>query len=247
MDTKEWFASWFDTTFYHLLYRERDDNEARKFILNLLDHLQLPKDSHVLDLACGKGRHSLTLNESGMNVLGVDLSEQSICHAKQFENDTLHFQVQDMREPFGEETFDCVFNLFTSFGYFEEEIENQKVLNGISSMMTESGVFVFDYLNARTAIKNLVSHEEKEIENVHFEINRSFDGKFIRKGIDVTYFGEKYHFEEKVRGFSYEEIEKMLIKAKLHPIERFGNFALNPFDVNQSSRLIVICKKDTSI
>lgn len=247
MNSKEWFVSWFDTSFYHLLYRERDDDEARKFIVNLLTHLQLPKDSHVLDLACGKGRHSLTLNELGMNVMGVDLSEQSISHAKQFENDKLHFRVQDMREPFEDDAFDCVFNLFTSFGYFEEELENQKVLNGVSSMTKDGGIFVLDYLNANSAVKNLVSYEEKEIDNVHFDIKRNFDGKFIRKQIDVTCRDGKHHFEEKVRGFSREEIEIMLVKAKLKPIEFFGDFSLNPFDSNISTRLIVICKKDTGL
>jgi cyclopropane fatty-acyl-phospholipid synthase-like methyltransferase len=247
MNSKEWFVSWFDTTFYHLLYRERDDTEARKFIVNLLTHLKLPENSHVLDLACGKGRHSITLNELGMNVLGVDLSEQSISHAKQFENSKLHFRVQDMREPFDEEAFDCVFNLFTSFGYFEEEEENQKVLNGISNMTKEGGIFVLDYLNAITAVQNLVPHEEKEVDNVHFQINRTFDGKFIRKQIDVTSCDDKHKFEEKVRGFSQEEIDNMLKQAKLTPIEYFGDFKLNSFDANESTRLIVICKKDTRI
>jgi SAM-dependent methyltransferase len=247
MASKEWFASWFDTKYYHLLYRERDDNEARRFIENLLSHLKLPTNSHVLDLACGKGRHSITLNNFGMNVLGVDLSEQSIAHAKQFENDKLHFRVQDMREPFEEEAFDCVFNLFTSFGYFEEEVENQRVLNGISRMMKDDGLFVFDYLNTQTAVNGLVSHEEKEIDNVHFNITRNFDGEFIRKKIEVTTCEAQHQFEEKVRGFDHKEIEKMLVKANLIPKEYFGDFDLSAFDPQKSNRLIVICTKKTTL
>ncbi len=247
MKTKEWFASWFDTSFYHMLYRERDDQEAIRFIANLLNHLKLPKKSYVLDLACGKGRHSLTLNELGMNVLGVDLSEKSIAHAKTFENESLNFRVQDMREPFEEKAFDCVFNLFTSFGYFDQEEDNQKVLNGVSLMIKPGGIFVLDYLNATTAIRDLVANEKKIIDNVHFDIKRSFDGRFIRKNIGVKYLDKNYEFEEKVRGFTLVELENMLSKANLKPLEYFGNFNLDTFDPDQSTRLILVCKKVVNI
>ncbi len=46
----------------------------------------------MLDLACGKGRHSITLNKLGFDVLGIDLSEESITYAKQFENEYLKFE-----------------------------------------------------------------------------------------------------------------------------------------------------------
>ena len=247
MNTKEWFASWFDTIYYHLLYRERDDDEAKKFIVNLLGHLKLPTKSHVLDLACGKGRHSRTLNEFGMNVLGVDLSEKSIAFAKKYENDSLHFRVQDMREPFDKESFDCVFNLFTSFGYFDQEEDNQKVLHGISQMIKPGGLFVLDYLNTETAIKNLVANETKIIDNVQFEIKRDFDGKFIRKEIAVKHLDKSYLFEEKVRGFELAEIEKMLSNSNLKPVECFGDFNLNTFASDKSPRLILICKKGMNL
>ncbi len=247
MNTKEWFASWFDTKFYHLLYRDRDDKEARKFIVNLLNHLKLPVNSHVLDLACGKGRHSITLNELGMDVLGVDLSEQSIAFAKKFENEKLHFRVQDMREPFDETAFDCVFNLFTSFGYFDQDEENQKVLNGISKMMKPGGIFLLDYLNTNTAVQHLIESENKNIDNVNFDIKRSFDGKFITKNIEVECSGKKHYFEEKVRGFRMKEIKEMLLKANLRIEECFGDFNLSAFEAETSPRLILVCKKDSVI
>ena len=108
MQKKEWFAEWFDTPYYHILYKNRDNHEARVFIKSLVDLLQLPEASSVLDLACGKGRHSITLNEFGYNVLGVDLSAQSIAHANQFSNPSLSFAVQDMRQPIESKQFDAV-------------------------------------------------------------------------------------------------------------------------------------------
>ncbi len=247
MNNKEWFASWFDTSFYHKLYRERNAEEAQQFIENLLISIDLPKNSKVLDLACGKGRHSLTLNKLGMNVLGVDLSEKSIEHAKKFENDTLHFQVQDMRCSIENQKFDAIFNLFTSFGYFENEQENQNVLNCISSMLQPEGLFVFDYLNLQPTLSKLVPSESKHIEGTDFEIERHFDGKFIRKKITVFHENQEFHFEEKVRGYSHTELVEMMQNARLQVQNKYGDFSLQPYKNETSDRLILICKKDNTL
>ena len=84
MSKKEWFATWFETDYYHTLYKYRDKAEAEHFIEHLIEELNAEKGSKVLDLACGKGRHSITLHELGMDVLGADLSSNSIGMAQQF-------------------------------------------------------------------------------------------------------------------------------------------------------------------
>ncbi|MFI0492366.1 SAM-dependent methyltransferase, partial [Flavobacterium sp.] len=118
--TQNWFASWFDTPYYHILYKERNDHEAQIFMDNITHYLNLPENAKVLDLACGKGRHSIYLNQLGYEVVGADLSENSIAEANKSQNETLKFQVHDMRETF-DDKFDAIFNLFTSFGYFEND------------------------------------------------------------------------------------------------------------------------------
>ena len=129
--TKQWYASWFDTPYYHILSKDRDYTEAQGFMDNLTNYLNIPEGGKILDLACGKGRHSVYLNSLGYDVTGVDLSEKSINHAKQFENETLKFNVHDMSKPYPD-TFDAVFNLFTSFGYFEDENCNLETIKAIN-------------------------------------------------------------------------------------------------------------------
>jgi len=156
--TKEkttWYASWFDTPFYHILYKDRDYTEAESFMSNLTNYLNVPEHGSILDLACGKGRHAIYLNKIGYNVTGVDLSENSITHAKQFENDTLHFDVHNMCKPYHKE-FDAVFNLFTSFGYFDKEEDNLNTIKAIKANLNESGFGVIDFLNSEYIIENLV-------------------------------------------------------------------------------------------
>ena len=91
-----WYSSWFDSPYYHILYRDRDCKEAENFMDHLTRFLELPKNGEILDLACGKGRHSIYLNKLGYSVIGADLSAASILHAKQFENETLQFIEHDM-------------------------------------------------------------------------------------------------------------------------------------------------------
>jgi 2-polyprenyl-3-methyl-5-hydroxy-6-metoxy-1,4-benzoquinol methylase len=243
MSAKDWFASWFDTSYYHTLYHKRDDKEAKKFITRLVAQLDIPENSDVLDLACGKGRHSRTLGSLGMNVLGVDLSPKSIKSALKRECENVHFMVHDMREVIPSKRFDAIFNLFTSFGYFENDAENEKVLECIHQMLQPNGHFVFDYLNLEPTIEKLVESERKEINGIQFDIKRQFDGKFVRKAIDVEDQGVSMHFEEKVRGFRFEEIIEMMQKNGLIAEKIFGDFELNPYDEHTSDRMILICKK----
>jgi 2-polyprenyl-3-methyl-5-hydroxy-6-metoxy-1,4-benzoquinol methylase len=146
MSNKDWFVSWFDTPYYHKLYKHRDDVEAQKFMDKLVAYLNVAEGASILDLACGKGRHSIYLNGLGYHVTGLDLSEQSIEYAKQFENEHLQFKVHDMRKNMSE-NYDIVFNLFTSFGYFETVDEDVEVLTNIKNAVNEYGIAVIDYLN----------------------------------------------------------------------------------------------------
>ena len=169
---KDWFDEWFNSIYYHILYKHRDDKEAAEFLNRLIEHFQIPAGSKILDVACGKGRHSRFLSERGFNVTGIDLSKKNIEFAKQYENNLLHFDVVDMRDVYMPEGFDFVFNLFTSFGYFESKQENLEAIDSIVASLKPGGKFLLDFLNPYVVINNLVEAEDKEIEDIHFEIER---------------------------------------------------------------------------
>src|SRR5690606_3293150 len=145
-ETNNWFASWFDTPYYHILYKDRDYEEAQLFMDNITGYLNLPEDAKILDLACGRGRHSIYLNKLGYDVTGADLSENSIKEASKHTNDKLHFVVHDMRDTCNEK-YDAIFNLFTSFGYFESDDDNLTTLKAIHNSLTEYGFAVIDFMN----------------------------------------------------------------------------------------------------
>lgn len=239
---KAWFSTWFDTKYYHLLYKNRNESEAELFISNLYKYLNLSNE-YVLDLACGKGRHSLTLNNLGLRVLGVDLSPQSIQSATKFQNNHLNFQEHDMREVIENESFDVVFNLFTSFGYFENEADNFTVLRSIYEMLHVNGLLVIDFMNTTKTLNSLVEEEVKVEDNIEFNLKREFDGKFIKKYISFSDQGEFFNFQESVRGFSLDDFHIMLTETNFKIESVFGDFQLNPFNATTSDRLIIIARK----
>lgn len=242
MTEKEWFSTWFDTSYYHVLYKHRNDEEATLFIENLTKLLNLPEEAKVLDLACGKGRHSLMLHKSGLNVLGVDLSKNSIKSAQENTKSGLRFSVQDMREIIPNESFAAIFNLFTSFGYFDSSAENERVIQAVYSMLDEKGMFVIDFMNARKIIENLVLSEEKIIDDIHFSILRKWDKEHIYKFIDVVDGTESHSFMERVQSLFLADFKKLL-NGKFKILNVFGDYRLNSFDEEESDRLIIIAER----
>jgi len=242
MQGKEWFADWFDTSYYHTLYKNRNVSEAKEFIQRLIAHLPLKKGDRVLDLACGKGRHALTLSECGFDVLGVDLSENSISIAQQFESDNLTFRVHDMREVIPNEQFDGIFNLFTSFGYFDSLDENQKAINSISKMLKPKGILVIDFMNVHQVVENLVKSEIKTVDGIEFNIKRSYDGKHIFKHIGFHADGQEHSFTERVQALELTDFSKLLHAANFRILDSFGDSDLSSFDEKTSERLIIIAQ-----
>lgn len=242
MNSTEWFVDWFDTEYYHQLYKIRDDKEAQLFIAKLLDFLKLAPSSTVLDLACGKGRHSRTLASYGFDVTGVDLSANSIQSAQEFEQANLRFAVQDMREPLNQK-FDVVFNLFTSFGYFDSQEDNSKVIQAVHSMLNPDGIFVIDFMNAFRIAKNLVPNEVKTIDDVEYRIQREFTGEHIIKDIEVVDGQKRFKFSERVQYLIENDFRTLLSSNGFEVLEIFGNFNLESFHQDNSDRLIIIAKK----
>lgn len=238
-----WFATWFDSPYYHLLYKNRDEKEAQVFIDNLIEKLQLKKGSKLIDIACGKGRHATYFNKKGMNVVGVDLSPNSIASAKQNENNNLQFSVHDMREVYKENHFDIVTNLFTSFGYFENKDDEQKAINAMAENLKSDGVLIIDFMNIKKIIANLISSEKKTIDSITFNIKRSMQNNHIIKDIEIIDDNETQHFQEKVKAITLADFSAFVSNVGLNIIDIFGNYKLDDFDATISDRLILICKK----
>ena len=239
MNKSDWFTDWFNTSYYHTLYKDRNDIDAQLFIRNIIDFLKIPLTSHLLDLPCGKGRHSIYLNSLGYKVTGADLSQNSIKAAKIHENSTLDFKLKDMRKPF-ELKYDAVFNLFTSFGYFENDEDDILVLENIKKGLNKNGLLILDFLNVVTVKNNLVKKEIKTVDNITFNIQREIKNGFILKHISFYDKGIKHAFLERVKYIDLKKFETYFSEAGLRIHHVFGDYHLSKFNPNTSKRLIFV-------
>ena len=231
---------WFDSDYYHVLYKHRDYNEARNFINNIVEYLDLKKGSKILDLACGIGRHSIYLDKIGFKVVGTDKSPNNIKKAKASKNQDICFLQMEMIDDTNHK-YDVIFNLFTSFGYVNHDY-NLKTIKNIEIQLKDDGTVIVDFMNTLFVKKNLVIEETKVIDDLSFKIKRKSDGKHIYK--EIKFHDKKnYFFQEKVMDLSLKDFEKYLIKYNLKIIKTFGDYNLNEFDIENSERLIMVIKK----
>jgi len=234
--------NWFDTPYYKLLYRNRNEDEARLFIDNILKKINIEPNSKLLDLACGTGRHSIYLSKKGFDVVGIDNSKKNIITAKENENKKLIFFQQEMTKDINMR-FNAIFNFFTSFGYVDHKY-NYDTIENISKNLKKGGLFIIDFLNQKIVRKNIVEYEEKNIENINFNIHRYIENNYIIKEISFKHNKTKYNFKERVMLLDLKDFENYFNKNDLKIIDIYGNYKLSSFDINKSPRLILISKKN---
>lgn len=243
-----WFEDWFDSPLYEKLYANRNEDEA-SLLADLIEK-EIPPETYteILDLGCGRGRHSITLAERGYHVTGIDLSEEAIAKAtriasgKNLEN--VEFITGDMRDPIAKK-FDAILNLFTTFGYFLDDAENAKVLKNISGLLKPQGVAIIDFFNASLIQKNLVPEDSGSFKNLDYRIERKIEEDMVFKRIHFSGPSLKGDVEylERVKLYDLNWFVKELTNAGLKLNHIYGNYTGVPFQKENSPRLIMVCSK----
>ena len=251
-----WYKSWFNTQDYLDLYKHRDSHDASKLVSLIFDNSEIPKGSSVLDLACGSGRHSVLFARRGMKVTGIDLSNYLIRQANmQLEGeysaykDKLRFEIRDMREIKHEDEFNLVVNLFSSFGYFKDDRENEQVIKSIERALKHGGYFVIDFLNRERLISTIVPYDVKRTDNKYIVQVRKIEDNFVEKEILIFRNSENSnypvlnHFNERIKLYSLSDFKKMFSRSGLKLVKTFGNYDGSKFVKNSSERLIIFARK----
>ncbi len=241
-EEKEWFENWFDSPVYHILYQNRDFDEARRFLDQLEHRLEFHPDDEILDVACGKGRFSVYLNQKGYRVTGVDISPNSIREASRFSNERLRFLLGDMRELKVGKHYDVVLNMFTSFGYFASQSENERAICSMASCLKVGGVLVLDFLNTLRVLRHLPLRETVLRDGLRFDIYKYVQNGFILKDIDFLWEGRQHHVQERVKALEQPDFERLFSACGLEVEFLAGNYRLEPYTAD-SERMIFFARK----
>ncbi|MBO2532940.1 MAG: class I SAM-dependent methyltransferase [Thermoactinomycetaceae bacterium] len=236
-------SEWFEESFgedYLLVYRHRTMADAEDEVDAIVEWLDLSPKDHILDLCCGTGRHSIALARRGYRVTGLDLSETLLSHAVALSKGLpVRFVHGDMRSlPFSKEMFDVVLNLFTSFGYFVEDRDNERVLAEIRRVLKPGGRFLIDFLNRPAVLRSLVPVSEREEDGVKIREERWIEGDVVCKRIFVSDARGERRYEERVKMYSRDQMEEMMRRAGLSVQQVWGDFEGNPH-TERSRRMII--------
>ncbi len=243
--TKPWFASWFDRAEYEIVYGHRDDDEAAQLI-DLVEKVVAPHSgARILDIGCGRGRHAIQFADRGYDVSGVDLSRQSIEDARARAADKgvqVHFEVGDMRTTFCEGCADIVTNLFTAFGYFDNDDDNSAAISAMSSALVTGGWLVQDFLNADRILRTLVPEDERKQNGITIRQSRSVENGRINKTIRLSSDSLEQSFSESVQLLRVDDFDQLYRGSALIMHSVFGDYLGGPFTPN-SPRLIMFSRK----
>ncbi len=243
----DWFKAWFNHPAYLKLYAHRSLAEAEKTIATILKYISIdtphPK---ALDIACGSGRHAVALAENGFQVTANDLSKTLLAQAQKLaeeKNLTITFTHLDMRDIPFEDEFDLIVQLFTSFGYFENDDEDKVVLTNVARALKPGGWYVLDFLNERYVRNTLQPETRRILDGMEVLEQRVIFGERVVKSITLTEGGKTHRFIESVRLYSQAELSDMLNAVGLRVHQIFGNYHGEAFESDASPRLIFIAQK----
>jgi 2-polyprenyl-3-methyl-5-hydroxy-6-metoxy-1,4-benzoquinol methylase len=236
------FNGWFGTSWYGMLYRHRDEQDASAMAIPVISKGKLQAGMEVLDMACGRGRHAAIFAREGLRVTGLDLSAECIEEASRT-TPQAHFEVFDMRQSYAKDRFDAVVCLFTSLGYSDNRKDDDMAVAAAASALKPSGLYVLDLLNGEYAAKNLVPLENKKMGHVEFELRRSWEKDAIVKQITVVHPTGQEVFQERVHAWNVDEVRAMVARNGLKITEITDGNCYSPFDRQLSDRMVVWARK----
>jgi len=242
----EWFEEWFNTEEYLNVYRHRNEDDAKNLFDLITRNIPIDEGSKVLDLACGAGRHSILFAKNGFDVTGIDISENLLNVAKNTAQElglSINFIKSDLRKLCLSESFHLIINLFTSFGYFENDEENGEVIKLASRHLNDNGYFVIDFFNFAYLNKNLIPVSYDKTKDSIIKQERVFEGNRIIKRISITSKANEKHYYESIRTYCKDELLSLIMKNQLKIQNMFGDYLGGKFDEANSPRIIIISKK----
>ena len=246
---KEWWATIFDDE-YLMLLPERSPYEQQKQIDFIQRYLGLPPGALLLDLACGNGRNAIGMAQRNYRIVGVDLSLSMLARAgdaAQEAGQKINFIHGDMRDLGFDKTFDGVFSLDTSFGYFDEPT-NMKVLQGIYRALKPGGTFLIELANRDFVIRqqpnmvwfqmdNMVCMEETDFNYINNRL-------YISRQLIIGDNEKQSKHEFSLRLYSLHEIGQLLHQAGFAVVKVSGHRATpGAFFGPESSKLIIIAER----
>jgi ubiquinone/menaquinone biosynthesis C-methylase UbiE len=243
-----WWARHFDELYLRMFETILSPDRTAREVAGVMTMLRLRPGTRILDLCCGQGRHAVPLAQARHHVTGLDRSTYLLGQAQQAaENAGVEIELVrgDMRRLPWRERFDACINMFTAFGYFEHETENQRVLHEVYKALKPGGKFLLDLSNRDYYLLRLWPKAWRRQGKAIVLEETDFDPLTCRFSMTFTWMegGNSESLTHSVRHYTAPELTSMLRAAGFTIETIYGDFDSSEFDI-YSKRLIAIAKKD---
>lgn len=240
----DWWRTWFGPSYlalYDDTLRERTPVEIDR--LETLLHLRPPL--RILDLPCGQGRHAIELARRGYEVTGVDISPFMIEVARERARAgglQVHWLTGDMRKPVPGEAFDLILNLFTSFGYFANDADDQMVLAAAASMLKPGGRFLLEVINGERVMANFEARGWFTVGRTAVMEARTLDRATQRMVVERTVSTppDSETSSHTLRLYTGSQIEAALSQAGFRRVTLYGGWEGEPLQPEGSVSIIAL-------
>lgn len=232
-----------------IMFRTQIWEMAPQQVEDVMVRTGLEPPFHVLDLPCGVGRHALEFARKGCQVTGVDRTSQyldeAVQHAKEAGLD-IEFVQADMRAFSRPESYDLAINLFTSFGYFEDQADDVKVLTNFYNSLRPGGVLVMEMMGKEVLARIFKPSNWDELEDGSLileerEVIRNWT--WVENRWILVKDGQRHDLPLSHRIYSAAELEHLLAVVGFDPIEFYGDLAGSPYDHEARRLVAVACRQ----
>jgi len=245
----EWFRDLYNRQIYFDLYAQADTQLALQEVDGIIELLGLAPGGRVLDVCCGYGRHAIELARRGHPVTGVDLSPVQIRAARenaQAAGVEIDFMVGDAREMAFQGEFDATLSLFISFGFFQGEADNLKMLASIARATAPGGLFLLDLWNREKQIRDFRPLEiEERADGVRIEKRWAFDpwrGRLNWTNRVIFPDGREESWEHSMRAYTLVELRLLLEQVGFELRQVYGAFDGRAYTLDAPQMVLVASK-----
>jgi len=253
MSDTPWYETFFGEDYLRIYSPFLPAERTDKDVADIISLLQLPPGSAILDLCCGYGRHAIPLAQHGYEITGLDLSNKFLQLAQDHAESKgvkIHWRRSHMKNIPFEDAFDAVINIFTSFGYLEDEEEDLQVLQQVYKALKPEGLFLLETVLQTRVIRSFTPHSIIHYSDGLMVLEeRHIDLPTSRNEVHVTILfpdGRRNEYKQSMRVYTLTELIRMLTAAGLQTHAYYGGLDGSPLAMD-SRRLVIVSQKMGSI
>ncbi len=245
----EWYEN---DTFWEeiapVLFTKARMEEAVTEVEHIVKLLDPPPGASLLDMGCGRGRHSLEFAERGLRVTGVDRTAKYLEIAKSQAAERgleAEWVRADMREFRRDGAFDIAVNLLTSFGYFEDTSDDRRIMENIFNSLAPGGRFVMDIMGKEILARIYRErdwHEEPDGTILLEERQCSDDWSKLEVRWIVLTGARRCEHRLTLRLYSATDLRALLTDAGFEDVKVYGSLTGTPYD-HEAQRLVLVGRK----